>query len=99
MYSYAGTLQKSLLCPGVTKPQSLHPLTDTQLLLAAGSGLYVYNTDTQAVTHTLREGEFRDVHSSQSHVVALEESKKHSRVHIFRATVPPHTLSLLQAEA
>ena len=102
VYSCTGTLQRSFPCPDIKEPWSLHPLSDKKLLLAASSGLYVYNTDTQSVSHTLAKGRFKDVHSSESHIVALELSEPYHTVHIFQASNPPthsHSFSLNHSDA
>ena len=97
VYSCTGTLHRSLPCTGVRAPKAIHPLTDMQLLIAAESGLYVYNTENQAVSHTLIQGDFMDVHKSETNMVAVEHSAVSHTVHVFQGDDPPthsHSFSL-----
>ena len=89
IYSLSGKLQMSLECPYEESISALHPLTQTCMLLSTLSGLYTYDTTQYAISTTLREGKFRDVHASGTDIVALEQ-RRHpgDLVHVFSTTDP-----------
>ena len=93
IYTLDGKLLRSVECRQMTYLNSLHPLTPTCLLLAGERGFYMYNSTQQVVSKTLRQGVFRSVHASGTHIVALEKrNKPGDLVHVFSTTDPP-TLS------
>ena len=95
VYSTDGKRQRSLKYSRNKSVQALHPISDTQVLLAAESGLYVYDTKKQAIIKSLLHGKFKDVHASGTDIIALEKnSDSGDLVHVFNTTDPPtHTHS------
>ena len=62
----------------------------------------MYDTTHHTVSKMPREGKFRDVHTSGTHIVALEDTSLGDLVQVFSSTDPPthsHSFSLNHADA